>query len=115
MKKRIKNVVKQVFLTEEENTRLLTLMAKENETNFSAFARKKLLNRDIKSWLVSFPEYEPLTEQFIQVGRSINAIARLSTQVGNISQQDFIELGQLMEEVEKEIQLNQKTNLSKVK
>jgi hypothetical protein len=39
MKKRIKNVVKQVFLTEEENMRLLTLMAKENETNFSAFAR----------------------------------------------------------------------------
>lgn len=112
MKKRIKNVVKQVFLTEEENMRLLTLMAKENETNFSAFARKKLFNRDIKSWTVNFPEYEQLTEQFIQIGRSINAITRLSTQVGNISQQDFMELGylmtQLMEGVEKELSVKVK-------
>lgn len=48
-----------------------------------------------------------MTEQLIQLGRSINVIAKLSTQVGMISQSDFIELGQLvtrlMEAVEKEI------------
>lgn len=106
-KKRIKNVVKQVFLTQEENARLLALMAEEEETNFSAYARKKLFNNELASWTVSFPEYEPMTEYLIQIGRSINAIAKLSTQVGTISQQDFMELGQLvtrlMEVVEKEI------------
>ncbi|WP_155997288.1 transposase [Streptococcus ruminantium] len=109
-KKRIKNVVKQVFLTQEENARLLALMAEEEETNFSAYARKKLFNNELASWTVSFPEYEPMTEHLIQIGRSLNAIAKLSTQVGTISQQDFIELGQLvtqlMEELERELSVN---------
>lgn len=86
---------------------LLALMAEEEETNFSAYARKKLFNNELASWTVSFPEYEQLTEQLIQIGRSINVIAKLSTQVVMISQSDFIELGQLvtrlMEVVEKEI------------
>ncbi len=45
MKNRIKNIVKQVFLTEDENKRLLALMANEKESNFSAFARKKFLTK----------------------------------------------------------------------
>ena len=104
---RIKNVVKQLFLTQEENARLLALMAEEEETNFSAYARKKLFNNELESWTVSFPEYEQSIEQLLQIGLSINVIAKLSTQVGMISQSDFIELGQLvtqlMEVVEKEI------------
>ncbi|MGQ9411975.1 transposase [Streptococcus pluranimalium] len=107
MKMRIKNVVKQLFLTQEENARLLALMAEEEETNFSAYARKKLFNNELESWTVSFPEYEQSIEQLLQIGLSINVIAKLSTQVGMISQSDFIELGQLvtqlMEVVEKEI------------
>lgn len=72
-------------------------MAEEQETNFSAYARKKLFNNKLESWIVSFPEYEQLTEQLIQIGRSINVIAKLSTQVGMISQSDFIELGWLLD------------------
>ena len=71
-------------------------MSEEEETNFSAYARKKLFNNELESWTVSFPEYEQLTEQLIQIGRSINVIAKLSTQVGTISQQDFMDLGQLV-------------------
>ena len=63
MKNRIKNIVKQVFLTEDENKRLLALMANEKESNFSAFARKKLFNQEIESWTINFPEYEQLTER----------------------------------------------------
>ena len=117
MKKRIKNVVKQVFLTEEENRRLLALMAQEKESNFSTYARKKLLSCEIESWTVNFPEYEQLTEQFIQIGRSINAIAKLSTQIGTISSEDFIELGQLMTQVmdvvEKELPVKPKKKSTK--
>lgn len=106
-------------MTEEENMRLLALMAEEEETNFSAYARKKLFNNELASWTVSFPEYEPMTEQLIQIGRSINAIAKLSTQVGTISQQDFIELGQLvtqlLEEVEKEISVKSNRKSGKKK
>ncbi len=54
MKNRIKNIVKQVFLTEDENKRLLALMANEKESNFSAFARKKLFNQEIESWTINW-------------------------------------------------------------
>lgn len=37
---RIKSVLKQVFLTEEENKKLNDCMRKENIHNFSEFARK---------------------------------------------------------------------------
>lgn len=74
-KKRIKNVVKQVFLTQEENARLLALMAEEEETNFSAYARKKLFNNELASWTVSFPEYEPMTEHLIQIGQSMRLLS----------------------------------------
>ncbi|XHW73857.1 transposase [Streptococcus dysgalactiae subsp. equisimilis] len=117
MKNRIKNIVKQVFLTEDENKRLLALMANEKESNFSAFARKKLFNQEIESWTINFPEYEQLTERFIQIGRSINRIAKFSTQVGNISQQNFIELGQsitqLLDELEKGLSVNLKKKSTK--
>lgn len=109
--------MKQVFLTEEENERLLALLAQEKETNFSSYARKKLLNREIESWTVCFPEYEQLTEQFIQIGRSINAIAKLSTQIVTISPENFIELGQLMTKVmdviEKELSVKSKEKSTK--
>ena len=39
---RIKSVLKQVFLTEEENKKLNDCMRKENIHNFSEFARKKI-------------------------------------------------------------------------
>ncbi|MFX3643693.1 transposase [Streptococcus suis] len=97
--------------------RLLALMAEEGETIFSVYARKKLFNNELESWTVSFSEYEQLTEQLIQIGRSINVIAKLSTQVGMISQSDFIELGQLvtrlMEAVEKEISVISQKKSSK--
>lgn len=113
MKNRIKNIVKQVFLTEDENKRLLALMANEKESKFSAFARKKLFNQEIESWTINFPEYEQLTERFIQIGRSINRIAKLSTQVGNISQQNFIELGQLITQLLDELEKGLSVNLKK--
>lgn len=107
MKKRIKNIVKQVFLTEEEHARLLALMTKEKEDNFSSFARRRLLYRDIKSWIVRFPEYVQMADQLILIGRSINTIAKSSTQAQNISKENLVELGQLMnhlvEVVEKEL------------
>lgn len=82
--KRIKNIVKQVFLTEEENVRLLALRAEE--PNFSAYARKKLFNIELVLWEVSFLEYGQMTEQLIQIGCSINVIVKLPTRVGDILQ-----------------------------
>ncbi|MFU2182310.1 transposase [Streptococcus pluranimalium] len=98
-KRRIRNVIKQVFLSEEENQKLLEKMKQDGFSNFSRFARKQLLKPDFEVWTVSFPEYLSLTERLLFVGRAINSIAKSATQFGKISQQDLMELGQLMEEL----------------
>ena len=106
-KNRIRNVVKQVFLSEEENQKLLKRMKQDGFSNFSIFARKQLLKPDFETWLVSFPEYQTLTNRLLFIGRTINSIAKSATQFGKISPQELMELGQLMEElvehVEKQI------------
>ncbi len=99
VKRRIRNVIKQVFLSEEENQKLLEKMKHDGFTNFSLFARRQLLKSDFETWLVSFPEYQPLTDRLLSVGRTINGIAKSATQFGKISQHDLTELGQLMEEL----------------
>ena len=98
-KRRIRNVIKQVFLSEKEKQKLLEKMKQDGFSNFSRFARKQLLKPDFETWLVSFPEYQLLTDRLLSVGRSINSIAKSATQFGKISQQDLMELGQLMEEL----------------
>ena len=60
---RIKSVLKQVFLTEEENKKLNDCMRKENIHNFSEFARKKLIRTDLNIHKVSFEALVPLTEE----------------------------------------------------
>lgn len=98
-KNRIRNVIKQVFLSEEENQKLLERMKQDGISNFSHFARKQLLKPDFEVWTVSFPEYLSLTERLLFVGRAINSIAKSATQFGKISQHDLMELGQLVEEL----------------
>lgn len=49
-KKRIRNVIKQVFLSEEENQKLLERMKQDGISNFSLFARKQLLKPDFEAW-----------------------------------------------------------------
>lgn len=98
-KKRIRSIVKQVFLSEEEHQKLLELMRQANVTQFSTFARRKLLRSDFKIWLVNFPEYRSITNELLVMGRRINSIAKLSTQLGNISTEDFVELGKLISQL----------------
>lgn len=98
VKRRIRNVIKQVFLSEEENQKLLERMKQDGISNFSLFARKQLLKPDFEAWVVSFPEYQSLTDRLLSIGRTINSIAKSATQFGKISRQDLMELGQLMEE-----------------
>lgn len=99
VKKRIRNVIKQVFLSEEENQKLLERMKQDGFSNFSRFARKQLLKPDFEVWTVSFPEYLSLTGRLLFVGRAVNSLAKSTTQFGKISQQDLMKLGQLMEEL----------------
>ena len=46
VKKRIRNVIKQVFLSEEENQKLLERMKQDGFLYFFRFARKQLLKPD---------------------------------------------------------------------
>ena len=95
---RIKSVLKQVFLT-EENKKLNDCMRKENIRNFSEFARQKLIRTDLKIQKVSFEGLVPLTEELEQVGKNINSIARLATVVGRISYENKMDMSILMQKI----------------
>lgn len=96
---RIKSVLKQVFLTEEENKKLNDCMRKENIHNFSEFARKKLIRTDLNIHKVSFEALVPLTEELEQVGKNINSIARLAIVVGRISYENKMDMSILMQKI----------------
>ena len=96
---RIKSVLKQVFLTEEENKKLNDCMRKENIHNFSEFARKKLIRTDLNIHKVSFEALVPLTEELEQVGKNINSIARLATVVGRIRYENKMDMSILMQKI----------------
>ncbi|CYV02947.1 TPA: transposase [Streptococcus suis] len=113
--KRIRNIVKQFFLSEEENKKLVELMKKNRVRNFSSFARKKLLRDDFKIWFVTFPEYSPVSSELIYIGRSINSIAKTSTQFGNITESDFREVGHLLEQMVEVVNRQQKEDERKLK
>ncbi|MGV3159461.1 hypothetical protein, partial [Streptococcus pluranimalium] len=98
-KRRNRNIKKKVFLSEEKKHKMLEKMKKDGFLNFSGFARKQLLNPDFETCLVSFPEYQLLTDRLISVGRAINSIDKSATQFGKISQNDLMELGPVMEEL----------------
>ena len=95
---RIKSVLKQVFLT-EENKKLNDCMRKENIRNFSEFARQKLIRTDLNIQKVSFEGLVPLTEELEQVGKNINSIARLATVVGRISYENKMDMSILMQKI----------------
>ncbi|HFN9681310.1 TPA: hypothetical protein ACHHYQ_001094 [Streptococcus pneumoniae] len=76
---RIKSVLKQVFLTEEEN--------------------KKLIRTDLNIHKVSFEGLVPLTEELEQVGKNINSIARLATVVGRISYENKMDMSIMMQKI----------------
>ncbi len=90
-------MLKQVFLTEEENKKLNDCMRKENIRNFSEFARQKLIRTDLNIQKVSFEGLVPLTEELEQVGKNINSIARLATVVGRISYENKMDMSILMQ------------------
>ncbi|CTJ87065.1 TPA: hypothetical protein VW659_000512 [Streptococcus pneumoniae] len=96
---RIKSVLKQVFLTEEENKKLNDCMRKENICNFSEFARKKLIRTDLNIHKVSFEGLVSLTEELEQVGKNINSIARLATVVGRISYENKMDMSIMMQKI----------------
>ena len=96
---RIKSVLKQVFLTEEENKKLNDCMRKENIRNFSEFARQKLIRTDLNIQKVSFEGLVPLTEELEQVGKNINSIACLATVVGRISYENKMDMSILMQKI----------------
>ncbi|MDB6209789.1 hypothetical protein [Streptococcus oralis] len=96
---RIKSVLKQVFLTEEESKKLNDCMRKENIRNFSEFARQKLIRTDLNIQKVSFEGLVPLTEELEQVGKNINSIARLATVVGRISYENKMDMSILMQKI----------------
>ncbi len=78
------------FVKEEEKATIEKNMKKMGTNNFSAYARKKLIDGYIIRR--DFREIKPLTEEISNIAISVNEIAKRVNETRNIYEQDILDL-----------------------
>ena len=73
---RYRTNLKKVFLTDSELYQLNERIAKSNCQNFSAYARKVLLNPSMSFVTINTDTYEQLVFELRRIGNNINQIAK---------------------------------------
>lgn len=106
MENRYRTNLKKVFLTDQELATLNHRIRQSKCQNFSAYARKVLLNPNMTFLNIDTSNYEELVFELRRIGNNINQIARTVNQTKILSQADSENLKQgikqLISEVEKE-------------
>ncbi|WP_303975411.1 MobC family plasmid mobilization relaxosome protein [Streptococcus merionis] len=106
MENRYRTNLKKVFLTDQELATLNNRIANSGCQNFSAYARKVLLNPNMTFLIIDTNNYEELVFELRRIGNNINQIARTVNQTKILSQPDSENLKQgikkLVSEVEKD-------------
>lgn len=83
MARRERELRRQVRLTNEEWDMIQTKMQQYNTTNFSAYARKMLIDGYVIHR--DFRELKDLVKELGAIGRNINQIAKVANETRNIS------------------------------
>ena len=100
---RYRTNLKKVFLTDSELHQLNERIAKSNCQNFSAYARKVLLNPSMSFVTINTDTYEQLVFELRRIGNNINQIARAINQSHLISQEQLQDLSKGVGELIKEV------------
>ena len=76
MENRYRTNLKKVFLTDQELATLHDHIGQSRYKNFSAYARKVLLNPNMTFLIIDTSNYEDLVFELRRIGNNINQIAR---------------------------------------
>ena len=101
---RYRTNLKKVFLTDPELHQLNERIAKSNCQNFSAYARKVLLNPNMAFVTINTDTYEQLVFELRRIGNNINQIARSINYSNLITEVELNELRKGIEELIVEVE-----------
>lgn len=109
MENRYRTNLKKVFLTDQELATLNDRIGQSSCKNFSAYARKVLLNPNMTFLTIDTSNYEDLVFELKRIGNNLNQIARTVNQTHIITPTDCKLLvqgiSQLIREVEKDFNI----------
>ncbi|TXL90734.1 plasmid mobilization relaxosome protein MobC [Streptococcus pneumoniae] len=109
MENRYRTNLKKVFLTDQELAVLHDRIGQSRCKNFSAYARKVLLNPNMTFLTIDTSNYEDLVFELRRIGNNINQIARTVNQnhILTPSDRELLVQGicQLIKEVEKDFNI----------
>ncbi|MCK3974721.1 MobC family plasmid mobilization relaxosome protein [Streptococcus suis] len=102
-------MVEKVFLTDHELATLNDRIGQSGCKNFSAYARKVLLNPNMTFLTIDTSNYEELVFELKRIGNNLNQIARTVNQTHILTPSDreiLVQgIGQLIKEVEKDFNI----------
>ena len=106
MENRYRTNLKKVFLTDQELATLYDRIGHSRCKNFSAYARKILLNPNMTFLTIDTSNYQDLVFELRRIGNNINQIAKTvnHTKLLTVEQRDNLKsgIGQLIAEVDKD-------------
>lgn len=106
MENRYRTNLKKVFLTDQELANLNNHISQSSCQNFSAYARKVLLNPNMTFLTIDTSNYQDLVFELRRIGNNINQIAKTvnQTKLLTVEQRDNLktDIGQLIAEVDKD-------------
>ncbi|MFC3928865.1 plasmid mobilization relaxosome protein MobC [Streptococcus caprae] len=109
MENRYRTNLKKVFLTDQELVNLNDRIAQSSCKNFSAYARKVLLNPNMTFLTIDTSNYDDLVFELKRIGNNLNQIARTVNQTHLLTSSDrelLVQgIGQLIKEVESDFNL----------
>ncbi|MFA9493791.1 plasmid mobilization relaxosome protein MobC [Streptococcus sp. E17BB] len=109
MENRYRTNLKKVFLTDQELATLNDRIGQSGCKNFSAYARKVLLNPNMTFLTIETSNYENLVFELKRIGNNLNQIARTVNQTHILTSSDrelLVQgISQLIKEVEKDFNI----------
>lgn len=97
MANRERKVRLQLFVTEEEESLINKKMSQIGTNNFSAYARKMLIDGYVIR--KDFETIKELTSELSAIGRNINQIAKRTNETRNFYEQDMADIQRNYEDV----------------
>ena len=109
MENRYRTNLKKVFLTDQELATLDDRIGQSGCKNFSAYARKVLLNPNMTFLTIDTSNYDDLVFELKRIGNNLNQIARTVNQTHLLTSSDrelLVQgINQLIKEVEKDFNI----------
>lgn len=99
MAKRKRSIKLEVYVSEEENELINQKMSQLGTTNFSAYARKMLI--DGYAIKYDFAELKGITAELGKIGSNVNQIAKRANEKRIVRENDIKEMLEMLQEIKK--------------